>query len=159
MRKKRVCAKSFLVRFFEKIHVPSDSPTACLEWTGAISSSGYGSIAGDEQKNISAHCAAWIIANGTIPEGLCVLHRCDNRRCVRPAHLFLGTRVDNNRDMAAKDRAHKSKSGLPRGVWPKGNKWQAVRGIRGRRYCLGTFSTVAEASAAVRDFEPKEGGR
>ena len=60
---------------------------------------------------MGAHRMAWIIAYGSIPQGLCVLHRCDNPPCVRPDHLFLGTKGDNNRDCVAKGRG--GYTGLP----------------------------------------------
>ena len=52
----------------------------------------------------SRHRAAWMITHGEIPEGLLVLHKCDNPPCVKPEHLFLGTQQDNIKDMYAKDR-------------------------------------------------------
>ena len=52
-----------------------------------------------------AHRVTWEWVHGPVPRGLCVLHKCDTPPCVRPAHLFLGTRGDNNADMAAKGRA------------------------------------------------------
>jgi hypothetical protein len=54
---------------------------------------------------VKAHRRAWELARGPIPEGMSVLHRCDNRICVEPTHLFLGDAADNMRDMAAKGRA------------------------------------------------------
>ena len=56
-----------------------------------------------------AHRASWMFANGPIPEGMYVLHRCDNRRCVNPGHLFLGTDRDNMDDMIAKGRCRSPK--------------------------------------------------
>jgi hypothetical protein len=58
---------------------------------------------------MGAHCASWLIHYGPIPDGLFVLHRCDNPPCVRPDHLFLGTHTDNMRDMAAKGRQSKQR--------------------------------------------------
>lgn len=75
----------------------------CIEWTGSIDSDGYGSILVDG-KLIGAHRAAWEVANGTIPNGMCVLHHCDNPPCINSEHLFLGTQTDNVADMVRKKR-------------------------------------------------------
>lgn len=75
----------------------------CWLWTGAKTISGYGCMRVNGE-NIVAHRVSWEILNGDIPNGLCVLHKCDVRPCIRPDHLFLGTRGDNARDAMSKGR-------------------------------------------------------
>lgn len=86
-----------------EMKVKFDPVTGCHVWNGSISTQGYGRFAW-AGKARQAHRMAWIFYNGEIPDGLCILHRCDNRRCVNPDHLFLGTYLDNVRDMLAKGR-------------------------------------------------------
>ncbi len=73
----------------------------CWEWIGARTSAGYGLMDGRY-----VHRLAWELTRGPIPKGVLVLHHCDNRVCVRPSHLFLGSYLDNVRDMIAKGRAY-----------------------------------------------------
>lgn len=81
----------------------------CWLWIGGVDRTKYGRIYVDG-KVTGAHRAAWAVTFGPIPDGMHVLHKCDNSRCVNPRHLFLGTHRDNMRDMIAKGRA-----GLRRG--------------------------------------------
>jgi hypothetical protein len=88
-------------RFWVK--VDSGAPNGCWEWTGGCDRDGYGKIK-DSGKTVKSHRASWEIHNGPIPEGALVLHKCDNPKCVRPAHLLLGTDKENAADKVAKGR-------------------------------------------------------
>lgn len=75
----------------------------CWWWIGANKQYGYGRFCIDGE-NFPAHRVAWTFANGEIPEGFCVAHRCDNKLCVNPEHLFLATNKENSEDMVWKER-------------------------------------------------------
>jgi hypothetical protein len=81
----------------------------CWEWQGANNGKGYGCFGKEGSRPYYAHRFSWELHAGPIPDGLFVLHRCDNRRCVNPEHLFLGTQGDNMRDMIAKGRGRWSR--------------------------------------------------
>lgn len=78
----------------------------CWNWIGCTNNRRYGSI-GLAGKVIGAHCYSYLIYKGSIEEGQHVLHKCDNRRCVNPSHLFLGSNYDNIQDKINKGRLPK----------------------------------------------------
>lgn len=85
-----------------------DRTGSCWEWQARVGNHGYGEIMMPSGKKL-AHRVVWEMEYGEIPDGMLVLHTCDNRRCVRPEHLWLGTNLQNMQDMARKGRAHWSR--------------------------------------------------
>jgi hypothetical protein len=119
-----VLTEKAIKRFWRYVDIPDDTEdsvaVSCWLWKGSRYSKGrkkkldgsfrdrlvYGGFYHCYYK-YSAHRVAWVIHHGKqISDGMCVCHTCDNPFCVNPKHLFLGTRGDNNRDMAAKGRLH-----------------------------------------------------
>lgn len=98
-------------RFWSRV----DKEQKCWVWTGALTNNkkglGYGRINLKGEYHL-AHRISYEMKYGVIPNGLCVCHTCDTRRCIRPSHLFLGTYKDNMIDCCTKGRIAKgSKSG------------------------------------------------
>lgn len=101
------------VRFWAKVR--RGSSDECWLWTGYIGREGYGYFQFSTKNARKAHRVSWELANGPLPpgagyHGTCVLHRCDVRHCVNPAHLFLGSNADNMADMVAKGRAKRGEA-------------------------------------------------
>jgi hypothetical protein len=91
-------------RLFKRIVVGKRDE--CWPWTGSVMKEGWHGQWRTASGEIEpTHRAAWRLMKGEIPEGLCVLHKCDNPICLNPLHLFLGTQSDNALDMWEKRRA------------------------------------------------------
>lgn len=116
--------RSIEEKFWEKVNKESDDK--CWTWTASINNFRYGNFNFNGIIERS-HRVSWILTNGKIPEGLCVLHKCDNRKCVNPNHLFLGTYKDN-----AIDRNNKKRGYIPDPEHVNTTKltWNIVREIR-----------------------------
>ena len=87
--------------FWEKV---KKTLFGCWEWQAGCFDSGYGAFHIPSKKMVRAHRFSWELHFGPIPEGMKVLHDCDNKRCIRPSHLWLGTNADNSKDMVNKKR-------------------------------------------------------
>lgn len=91
-------------RFWRK--VKKRQSHECWDWAGVCDTSGYGQIE-INRKSIKTHRFSWEIHFGKIPDEMCILHYCDNPKCVNPNHLWLGTKKDNSDDKVNKNRQTK----------------------------------------------------
>jgi len=107
--------------------------TSCWLWTGAVSSSGYGSV-NIKGKRYSPHRLAYEVWKGKIPAGHQIRHTCDNRLCIRPSHLLTGTHKDN-----AADREERGRGRHPHNTnkthCPQGHEYEEAYGQRICRTC------------------------
>lgn len=92
------------------LYAAADDSDGCWIWPGTKLETGYGCLS-LFRKSVFAHRFSWGLHNGPIPPGLCVMHVCDNPPCVNPAHLRLGTKAENLKDMYAKGRGRNGNLG------------------------------------------------
>ncbi len=106
---------SLVTRFWKYVDT-TGGLLACWIWIGQRDRKGYGRIAdtGRPPRPLLAPRVSYTIHFGPIPDGMCVLHRCDNPVCVNPAHLWVGGPPDNVHDMMSKGR---------KAPMPKGEEW------------------------------------
>lgn len=111
--------------FYNKI--TPEPNTGCHIWAASLDSVGYG-LFGIRRKLFKAHRVAWMLCKGAVPEGLCVLHKCDTPSCVNPDHLFLGTHADNMADKKRKGRVSRTRIfGTANHAWRHG-RYAVARG-------------------------------
>ncbi len=139
----------FLTRFWNQVNKNGPCPPhlpnigSCWIWTKKDGSPrrGYGVIMKDKEL-VGTHRISWEIHYGPVPQGMCVLHKCDNRACVRPDHLFIGTKGDN-----AKDCINKGRSNRPSGEKHRNsiiNKIQALDILKRKQFGHGPTQIAKE---------------
>jgi len=90
--------------FWDRVKAKTESQGECVVFTGCRDACGYGRINGPNGKLVRIHRQVWKEAHGEIPAGMVICHKCDNPACYRLDHLFIGTQVDNIKDMDFKNR-------------------------------------------------------
>jgi len=128
-------------RFMAKVDKGDSS--SCWLWMGSLNNQGYGQLGRRRHGKLlhyQAHRYSFEMHNGHIPDGLCVLHKCDRPRCVRPDHLFLGTRGDNAKDRDLKGRVQ------------RGEQHYRAKLLDADVTSIRTFLTLGEKQKDVAEF-------
>lgn len=137
--------KSVKNRFWNKVNIRG--PDDCWIWQGCISGSGYGSFNTGNNKKINSSRFAWILVNGPIvSKSLLVLHRCDNKSCCNPNHLYLGTHGDNVNDLCKRNPLSLSLNGMPSRFY-EGESW-LMKKLRKAGFSYSYISKIFKCSPA-----------
>lgn len=151
--KKHAITESDLARLLKYVKV--DEKTGCWIWQGAKLPRGYGrlGVGGRAGWMDYAHRIMWVIANGTLPRGMEVMHQCphgDNTSCCNPDHLTIGSHDEHVADRFRKMQIRLSRKGLPFGakLTKSGTYHSSIR-KHGKYVFLGAFKTAEEASAVA----------
>ncbi len=137
-------------RFWAKV-IGTDRESDCWCWGGGLFTNGYGQFR-IKDKKLKAHRVVYMFLFGEIPLGMIICHHCDNKRCVNPSHLFLGTHKDNAQDRDRKGRTgdggskYKKEQGSVQGIKNAAHKINPliVRTIRKYRRCGHTYSALQD---------------
>lgn len=134
-------------------NIPIDVPAKCWPWRGKTFPNGYGRF-NINQTSIGAHVAAYRTIHGEIPDGLYVLHKCNNRRCCNPCHLTVGTNSQNQRHASASGAWPVGESGIRGVTFDKARKYWVASGYRsGKRRNLYTGPHKEKAISARLRWE------
>lgn len=149
--RKIIITKQMEERFWKKV----DKSGECWIWKAFKNKQGYGRFGLRASECVNAHRVSYVIAYGEIPDDYFVCHKCDNPSCVRPEHLFAGTRQDNIDDMMIKMRSRHFRNHQYYGVkWEerkyegknRKGRWKSMICIDGKMKHLGTHTSVIEAA-------------